>query len=404
MIANGFPALLQSFFTERLFRQRRASGHTIAGYRDAFRLLLRYAAQRLGTTPSKLRLEDLDASFIGQFLDHLEQERGNSARTRNARLGAIHSFFQYVALEEPAHALLCQHVLAMPNKHPRAAQRACRPQGQRGGPMHRALLGGAVSGLRPSDTCDRSSPACCSFEKARGSTMRLTERWPSYTPKGVPCDQIVHRSPSLPAGALQAIQHLGTQPESPVGRLVGHPVTGWKSGQRGGAAQEEDRRAPSLQGQAPKPLSARRVEMAPGKPGQIGGRGIRRPGLRLPIGLQDLFEKHQRAPSVDAGVVHLHSRRDPRPSGLRKNLTPVSRARSMRRISVSRVGARSHSMIGGPSEPAAAQARSGVRPPGRPRTTACSRRWRAWTWATARRSRSASIRSLKLRPPHRHMG
>mgnify|MGYP001544182028 CR=1 FL=1 len=116
MIADSFPALLQSFFTERLFRQRRASGHTIAGYRDAFRLLLRYAAERLGTAPSKLRLEDLDASFIGQFLDHLEQERGNCARTRNARLAAIHSFFQYVALEEPAHALLCQRVLAMPNK------------------------------------------------------------------------------------------------------------------------------------------------------------------------------------------------------------------------------------------------------------------------------------------------
>jgi integrase/recombinase XerD len=116
MIARSFPALLQSFFTERLFRQRRASSHTIAGYRDAFRLLLRYAAERLGTMPSELQLEELDASFIGQFLDHLEQERGNSARTRNARLAAIHSFFQYVALEEPAHALLCQRVLAMPNK------------------------------------------------------------------------------------------------------------------------------------------------------------------------------------------------------------------------------------------------------------------------------------------------
>lgn len=116
MIANTFPALLQSFFTERLCRQRRASEHTIAGYRDTFRLLLRYAAERRGTTPSTLRLEDLDAPFIGQFLDHLEQDRGNSARTRNARLAAIHSFFQYVALEEPAHAWLCQRVLAMPSK------------------------------------------------------------------------------------------------------------------------------------------------------------------------------------------------------------------------------------------------------------------------------------------------
>jgi len=58
--------------------------------------------------PSKLRVEDLDAPFIGLFLDHLESVRQNSARTRNARLGALHSFFQYVALEEPAHALHCQ--------------------------------------------------------------------------------------------------------------------------------------------------------------------------------------------------------------------------------------------------------------------------------------------------------
>jgi integrase/recombinase XerD len=93
MIANAFPALLQSFFTERLCRQRRASEHTIAGYRDTFRLLLRYATERLTITPSTLRLEDLDAPFIGQFLDHLEQDRGNSTRTRNARLAAIHSFF-----------------------------------------------------------------------------------------------------------------------------------------------------------------------------------------------------------------------------------------------------------------------------------------------------------------------
>ncbi|MCP4902125.1 MAG: tyrosine-type recombinase/integrase [bacterium] len=116
MIASRFPALLQSFFTQRLFEQRSSSGHTIAGYRDAFRLLLRFAAEQLDKTPSNLLLEDLDASFIGQFLEHLERDRGNTARTRNARLAAIHSFFRYVALEEPAHALLCQRVLAIPNK------------------------------------------------------------------------------------------------------------------------------------------------------------------------------------------------------------------------------------------------------------------------------------------------
>jgi len=116
MIGATLQSLLQSFFVDRLLRQRQASANTIAGYRDTFRLLLQFAAERLGTAPSKLMTEDLDASFVGEFLDHIEKERGNSARTRNARLAAIHSFFRYVALTEPAHALLCQRVLAMPSK------------------------------------------------------------------------------------------------------------------------------------------------------------------------------------------------------------------------------------------------------------------------------------------------
>ena len=116
MIAASFPSLLQSFFTDRLLRQRQASPHTIAGYRDCFRLLLQFAKERLGKMPSQLRIEDLAAPFIGLFLEHLECTRTNSARTRNARLGAIHSFFRYVALEEPAHALHCQRILAIPNK------------------------------------------------------------------------------------------------------------------------------------------------------------------------------------------------------------------------------------------------------------------------------------------------
>lgn len=116
MVTVSFQALLQSFFLDRLLRQRQASPHTIAGYRDTFRLLLRFAAQRLAIAPSDLQMEDLETPFIGEFLDHLEKERGNSARTRNARLSAIHSFFRYVALMEPAYALLCQQVLAMPSK------------------------------------------------------------------------------------------------------------------------------------------------------------------------------------------------------------------------------------------------------------------------------------------------
>jgi site-specific recombinase XerD len=113
---GNLAALLQAFFTERLIAQRNVSPHTVAGYRDCFRLLLQFAGQRLHKPPSKLAVEDLDAPFIGAFLHHLESERGNGARTRNARLAAIHSFFRFVALSEPAHALICQRVLSIPSK------------------------------------------------------------------------------------------------------------------------------------------------------------------------------------------------------------------------------------------------------------------------------------------------
>lgn len=114
--AKSFSALLEGFFSERLLHQRRASPHTIASYRDTFRLLLRFAAERLAKPPSDLRLEDVDAPFLGAFLHHLESHRGNSARTRNARLAAIHSFFRYAAFETPEHSAMIQRVLAMPTK------------------------------------------------------------------------------------------------------------------------------------------------------------------------------------------------------------------------------------------------------------------------------------------------
>jgi integrase/recombinase XerD len=111
-----FSGLVQAFFTDRLLRQRRASPHTVAGYRDTFRLLLRFAERRLGKVPSKLSLEELDAPFVGEFLDHLEKERGVAARSRNTRLAAIHSFFHYVSFQEPARADQCRRVLAIPSK------------------------------------------------------------------------------------------------------------------------------------------------------------------------------------------------------------------------------------------------------------------------------------------------
>lgn len=116
MNTPDFPAFLQAFFTDRLLRQREASPHTVTAYRNTFRLLLRFASTRLGRPPSRLGIADLDAAFLGQFLDHLERERGNCARSRNARLAALHAFFRYIALTEPAHALHCQRVLAIPTK------------------------------------------------------------------------------------------------------------------------------------------------------------------------------------------------------------------------------------------------------------------------------------------------
>jgi len=112
----GFPALLQAFFTERLMSQRRASATTIASYRDAFCLLFRFVEQRLNKPPSNITMEDLAAPLIGSFLDWLEKERGNSIRSRNARLAAIHSFFKYAAWRDPSHSALIQRVLAIPGK------------------------------------------------------------------------------------------------------------------------------------------------------------------------------------------------------------------------------------------------------------------------------------------------
>ncbi len=108
--------LLEAFFTERLMRQREASPNTVDSYSTAFKLLLAFARKKLKKAPSKLQLVDLDAPFISRFLDHLESVRGNSPRTRNARLAAIHSFFNYVAFREPRHSALIQRVLDIPTK------------------------------------------------------------------------------------------------------------------------------------------------------------------------------------------------------------------------------------------------------------------------------------------------
>ena len=109
------PAL-QAFFTNRLITQRNCSPQTIAAYRDTFTLLLRFAHDQTGKQPFELDINDLDAPLIGAFLTHLERDRGNTARTRNARLGAIHSFSRFAALEHPEHAHTIARVMAIPTK------------------------------------------------------------------------------------------------------------------------------------------------------------------------------------------------------------------------------------------------------------------------------------------------
>ena len=116
MSTATLPALLQSFFTERLLTQRQVSTHTIASYRDTFRLLLRFAQRERHKRPSELNLSDLDADLIGSFLTSLEQQRRCSARTRNARLTAIRSFFYYASFQEPGLSAHIQRVLAIPYK------------------------------------------------------------------------------------------------------------------------------------------------------------------------------------------------------------------------------------------------------------------------------------------------
>jgi len=113
---SALAPTLQAFFTERLINQCRASGHTIAAYRDTFRLLLAFAAERTGIPPCRLDIADLDAPLIATFLDHLEQQRSNTVRTRNARLAAVHSLFTFAALQHPEHADDIARVLAIPTK------------------------------------------------------------------------------------------------------------------------------------------------------------------------------------------------------------------------------------------------------------------------------------------------
>lgn len=118
---SALATTLQAFFTERLLRERHASAQTISAYRDTWRLLLDFGAKRTAKQPSALDFADIDAPLVCAFLDHLERDRRNSVRTRNARLAAVHSLFRYAALRHPEHAATIARVLAiMPKRFERA--------------------------------------------------------------------------------------------------------------------------------------------------------------------------------------------------------------------------------------------------------------------------------------------
>jgi Phage integrase, N-terminal SAM-like domain len=125
---SALAPIVQMFFTERLLQQRGASPHTVAAYRDTFRLLLAFAHSRTGKAPCELDLADLDAPLVGAFLDYLESERHNGVRTRNARLAAVHSLFRFAALRHPEHEMFLR---VGPKDPERALMYVSTPNGSR---------------------------------------------------------------------------------------------------------------------------------------------------------------------------------------------------------------------------------------------------------------------------------
>ena len=197
---SALAPTLEAFFTSRLINEKGVSPHTIAAYRDTFRLLLCFAQQRTGKQPSKLEIEDLDAPLITAFLDHLEHDRHNSPRTRNARLAAIHSMFRFAALRHPEHAALIARVIAVPTKrfdraivsypHQRRGRRAAR--------RARPLPLDRPSRPRAADHRDPDRPA-----RLRTHRPALPGRAPRHR----------RRTSRLPREGPEAARHAAHQPD-----------------------------------------------------------------------------------------------------------------------------------------------------------------------------------------------
>ena len=174
---------LQAWFTQRLIGQRQASPHTVASYRDTFRLLFAYLADTTGKSPAELDFEDLDASAIAGFLTHLEVDRGAAPATRNARLAAVRSMFGFASFQHPEHAATIARVLAIPAKRRNrplvtyltgteidallAAPDRATPIGRRD---HALILLAAQTGLRVSEL---AALRCGDLYIGRGSHVRV---------------------------------------------------------------------------------------------------------------------------------------------------------------------------------------------------------------------------------------
>jgi hypothetical protein len=169
---TALAPILQGYFTQRL-AQRQASPHTVASYRDTFSLLLRFAQQQLGTPPSRLDLTEIDAALVGAFLDHLETGRGNSIRTRNNRLAAVHSLFSYAALRCPDYAATIARVLAIPPKRTDTTTRVPQLNGAPGHAERHRRTSPACAHLGTPQTPGHTFEPCSNQRPAEMRTRRV---------------------------------------------------------------------------------------------------------------------------------------------------------------------------------------------------------------------------------------